>query len=77
MVGSLSGGGGVGAEPLRKNPIFYDLKKIPEPQKNCITCLVLVNIDQQKKVMKHFCEVSDNTIYSNFNLTEWFETTKV
>ena len=33
---------------------------------------VLVNIDQQKKVINNICYVSENSILSNLNLTEFF-----
>ena len=57
-------------------------------KKNCILCLVLVNIDQQKNVMQFlseniivsiskrihrlFCGVSANFIFSYLSLTEFF-----
>ena len=34
---------------------------------------MLVNIEQQKKVMKNFCwKVSENIIFSNLNMTDFF-----
>ena len=35
-------------------------------------CSVPVNIDQQKKAIHNFLKVSENTVFSNLNLTETF-----
>ena len=79
------GGGGVKPpEPLRKKNNFSMIfKNCPEPNETQEKLIKKLHVTyyvqcwkiliEQKKVMKKFCKVSENIIFSNLNLTEIFK----
>ena len=64
---------GWGKTPLTTKETPHETQEKLRKKLHIILCSVLVNIDQQKKVINNFYYVSVNIILSNLNFTDIFK----